>query len=86
MGRRDLSMVEFDQWVVCPKCLDGMIGTVGEQCFICGTELVATPLSAAIATHLMEEQYDAKESEADVLREFVSEYSEAEQEILDEYT
>lgn len=37
-------MVEFDSWIVCPKCHNAMVGVEGEECFLCGVECVATPL------------------------------------------
>jgi hypothetical protein len=40
----DRSKVEFDHWIVCPKCLCAMVGEAGEICFICGVPCVSTPL------------------------------------------
>lgn len=99
---RDLSMVEFDQWIVCPKCYTAMVGLVGEKCH-CGATMVATPLmdltdedipetpvSRNIVTRItrdrLKEDADDEESTAEIFNEYFPEYSAEELAVLSEYT
>lgn len=94
---RDLSMVEFDQWIICPKCMTAMVGVVDEECFMCHVPMVATPLypdcpvdldtesSKIVARVQHARATQARETPEALCAEFGVEYTPDEQEILDEF-
>lgn len=90
------AQVEFDHWIICPKCMTAMVGEEGEICFICGTKTEATPLypdipqdveSARITAGIQKkraEQAQRRLSDEEMLVELGVEYTPDELELLAE--
>lgn len=74
------AFVEFDQWVICPKCQTAMVGEIDEECFICHVPMQATPLypetvgDIELRGHNDEREY--------ILAELGIEYTDEEEEVL----